>query len=160
MLRIYLCWRGGDRGNLSVVLSPLMINWLPSSSPPLPTTTITARLAENTQTHTPTSSMFNNNEMWEESGRVIETGQYLTRLCSRRPPFFLFFFPEIVAKHKQCREIVLGQARTGYHLGFKFKQVFKTSQTQRDTANRDVSSLLMGLSPGENATSLSLILKL
>lgn len=51
------------------------------------------------------------------------------------PPIFwgfcCFFFTEIVAKHKQCREIVLGQARTGYHLGFKFKQVFKTSQTQR-----------------------------
>lgn len=35
MLWVYLCWRGGDRGNLSVVLSVLMINWLPSSFFPL-----------------------------------------------------------------------------------------------------------------------------
>lgn len=160
MLRIYLCWRGGDRGNLSVVLSPLMINWLPSTPQP-PSTPHHHHYSSPGRKHPNSHTDFQHVQQQWNVGR--ERTSDWNRAISHKvmlslPPFF--FFPEIVAKHKQCREIVLGQARTGYHLGFKFKQVFKTSQTQRDTANWDVSSLLMGLSPGENATSLSLILKL
>lgn len=105
MLWVYLCWRGGDTGNLSVVLSVLMINWLPSSFFPL------LRLAwQKTPKPALTSNMLNNNKMcgvWSEWFKQ----QQSTRLC--------YPFSGIAGKLKRGRAIVLELLRTAYILEFK-----------------------------------------
>ena len=103
MLWVYLCWRGGDRGNLSVVLSVLMINWLPSSFFPV------LQLAwQKTRKLAPTS----NKKQWNVGSEWFkQQGQQSARLCYR--------LSGIVWKQKPSRVVVWEQVSAAYLLEFK-----------------------------------------